>query len=73
MLLLDCEMTRAKMVLERVLAQSKEVLAAPLAFKYHISCVPDQVRDYEALLSPQLSEDGMMDGFFTTWRRRSNF
>jgi GGDEF domain-containing protein len=57
-LLLDCDKARAEMVLKRILAKSKEVLAAPLTYKYHITCVPDQVRDYEALLSPPGMESG---------------
>ena len=58
LLLLDCDQVRAEMVVERVLAKSKEIIAAPLVYKYQISCIPDQVSDYEDLLGPHMSEDG---------------
>jgi hypothetical protein len=51
MMLLDCDIARAETVMARVLTKSKDVLAGPLVYKYHITCVPDQVRDFETLLS----------------------
>lgn len=58
MLIMDCDRARAEMVMERVLAGSKEVLAAPLVYRYQISSLPEQVEDYEALLGPHMPVDG---------------
>lgn len=57
-LLLDCDKTRAETVLARVLAKSQEMLASPLKYDYKISCVPDQVKNYEALMGPLMSGQG---------------
>lgn len=52
-LLLGCDTEHAEEVLARILTQSREILATPLYYKHHITCVPEQVSDFEKLLSPE--------------------